>query len=82
MSVWREAPMGKAIETKPDASLGDVFAVLLVIAGTWYVLDQALKAAEAKRAKDRDETGVEWADRVIREIDAAKAAAEAEQKAS
>lgn len=81
MAVWREAPMSKVSVPKTNASLGDVFAALLVIAGTWHVLKQALWRAEAERPLDRNESGTEWADRAIREIDAVRAADAAPRRA-
>lgn len=74
MSVWRETIMAKAIDAKANPKLDDLIAALLVIAGGWFILNQALKAAEAKRNQGAPVDGAEWARTVLHEIDKAKEA--------
>ena len=74
MSVWRETIMARTIDAKANPKLDDLFAALLVIAGGWFILNQALKAVEAKRKPDTPVDGAEWAKTVLAEIDKAKQA--------
>jgi hypothetical protein len=66
--------MAKTIDAKANPKLDDLIAALLVIAGGWFILNQALKAAESKRKLDAPVDGAEWARTVLHEIDKAKEA--------
>lgn len=72
MSVWRETIMAKIADAKANPKLDDLFAALLVIAGGWFILNQALKAVETKRVLDEPSDGAEWARSVLEEIKKAK----------
>jgi hypothetical protein len=45
-----------------------LLVALLVIAGSWFILDRALKAAAEKEQKQKSLGGSEWASRVVKEI--------------
>ncbi len=74
MSVWRETIMAKTVDAKANPKLDDLFAALLVIAGGWFILNQALKAVEAKRKLGSPVDGAEWAKDLLVEIHNAKKA--------
>ena len=67
MSVWRETIMAKTMDAKANPKLDDLIAALLVIAGGWFILNQALKAVEARRTPDSPVDGAEWARTVLDE---------------